>query len=70
MRHIQRVAPQARRILAVWIAIYAFVGTQMGWALKPFFGAPGQAFEFIRRSEGTFYTSVFRIILGLLVFRG
>jgi hypothetical protein len=71
MRHIQRVAPQARagRILAVWIAIYAFVGTQMGWALKPFFGAPGQPFEFIRRTEGTFYTSVFRIILGLLGFR-
>jgi RNA polymerase subunit RPABC4/transcription elongation factor Spt4 len=70
MRHIQRVAPQARRILAVWVAIYAFVGTQMGWALKPFFGAPGQPFEFIRRTEGTFYTSVFRIILGLLGFRG
>jgi len=70
MRHIQRVAPAARRILAVWVAIYAFVGTQMGWALKPFFGAPGQPFEFIRRTEGTFYTSVFRIILGLLGFRG
>jgi len=72
MRHIQRGAPQARmgRILTVWIAIYAFVGTQMGWALKPFFGAPGQPFEIIRRTEGTFYTSVFRIILGLLGFRG
>jgi hypothetical protein len=27
----------------------------MGWALKPFFGAPGQAVEIIRRTEGTFY---------------
>jgi hypothetical protein len=72
MRHIQRGATQARagRILAIWIAIYAFVGTQMGWALKPFFGAPGQAFEIIRRSEGTFYTSVFRIILGIFGLQG
>ena len=72
MRHIQRGAAQGRmgRILAIWIAIYAFVGTQMGWALKPFFGAPGQAFEIIRRTEGTFYSSVFRIILGILGFRG
>jgi hypothetical protein len=72
MRHIQRGATQARagRILTIWIAIYAFVGTQMGWALKPFFGAPGQAFEIIRRSEGTFYTSVFRIILGIFGLQG
>jgi hypothetical protein len=72
MRHIQHGASQARagRILAIWIAIYAFVGTQMGWALKPFFGAPGQAFEIIRRTEGTFYTSVFRIILGIFGLQG
>jgi hypothetical protein len=42
----------------------------MGWALKPFFGAPGQSIEIIRHTEGTFYTSVFRIILGILGFRG
>jgi hypothetical protein len=63
MRHVQQAA-QARtgRILAVWIAIYAFVGTQMGWALRPFFGAPGAPFEIIRRMQGTFYTGVFYII--------
>ncbi len=69
MRYIQRGA-QARmgRILAVWILIYGFVGTQMGWALKPFFGAPGQPFEIIRYTEGTFYTSVFRLLTRLLGF--
>lgn len=70
MRHVQQGAPaRAGRILAVWIAIYGFVGTQMGWALRPFFGAPGAPFEIIRRMQGTFYTGVFYLIrrfLGLL----
>jgi hypothetical protein len=60
MRYVQQGA-QARmgRILAAWIAIYAFVGTQMGWALRPFFGAPGAPFEIIRHMQGTFYSGVF-----------
>jgi hypothetical protein len=63
MRHVQQGArAQGRRILAVWIAIYAFVGTQMGWALRPFFGAPGAPFEIIRHMQGTFYTGVFYIL--------
>ena len=70
MRHVQQGAPaRAGRILAVWIAIYGFVGTQMGWALRPFFGAPGAPFEIIRRMQGTFYTGVFYLIrrfLGIL----
>jgi hypothetical protein len=63
VRHVQQGAPgRTGRILAVWIAIYAFVGTQMGWALRPFFGAPGAPFEIIRRMQGTFYTGVFYIV--------
>jgi predicted RNA-binding Zn-ribbon protein involved in translation (DUF1610 family) len=69
MRYVQQGA-QARmgRILAAWIAIYAFVGTQMGWALRPFFGAPGAPFEIIRHMQGTFYTGVFYIIRRFLGF--
>jgi len=69
MRYVQQ-GGQARmgRILAAWIAIYAFVGTQMGWALRPFFGAPGAPFEIIRHMQGTFYTGVFYLIRKLLGF--
>jgi hypothetical protein len=67
MRYVQQ-GTQTRpgRILAAWIAIYAFVGTQMAWALRPFFGWPGAPFEPIRKLSGTFYTGLFYNITRLL----
>ena len=49
VRHVRR-----RSILLVWLVIYAFVGTQMGWSLRPFFGAPGEPFVVLRGGGGTF----------------
>jgi hypothetical protein len=70
MRHVQRGAANGRRrrILATWLLIYAFVGTQMGWALRPFFGVPGEPFVVLRGGGGTFYSSVLTA-LGWLVER-
>jgi len=64
MRHVQGDAPDVRqrRILATWLTIYAFVGTQMGWALRPFFGVPGEPFVVLRGGGGTFYSSVLTAI--------
>jgi hypothetical protein len=31
--------------------IYAFVGIQMGWLLRPFVGAPNQPVQFFRREN-------------------
>jgi hypothetical protein len=60
MRHVQQGTPARQgRILTMWIAIYAFVGTQMAWALRPFLGWPGAPFEPIRKLSGTFYTGLF-----------
>ena len=60
LRYVQRNAPHVRqrRILATWLLLYAFVGTQMGWALRPFFGVPGEPFVVLRGGGGTFYGSV------------
>jgi hypothetical protein len=67
VRHVQQgTRGRTGRILAAWIAIYAFVGTQMGWALRPFFGYPGAPFEIVRRMQGTFYTGVFYNVTRLL----
>ena len=68
MRYVQGIQAQRGQILAAWIAIYAFVGTQMGWALRPFFGYPGAPFEIVRRMQGTFYTDVFYLIRSLVGF--
>jgi hypothetical protein len=41
-------SPKHRGLLRVWLIIYAFVGIQMGWLLRPFIGAPGQPVQFFR----------------------
>jgi hypothetical protein len=70
MRLVQEgyLGVRRRRMLLFWILIYAFVGTQMAWALRPFVGAPTAPFELIRESQGTFYTGVFHNLRQLLGF--
>ncbi len=41
-------APRHRWLLRVWIFLYAFVGIQMGWNLRPFVGSPDQPTRFFR----------------------
>lgn len=36
------------KLLNVWILLYAFVGVQMGWVLRPFIGSAGRPVEFFR----------------------
>ena len=54
-------------ILRFWLGLYAFVGCQLAWTLRPFFGAPGQAFELFRPREGNFYISVIHSLLEILM---
>lgn len=52
-------------ILRFWLVLYGFVGSQLGWTLRPFFGSPGQ-FELFRPREGSFFTGVWNAIMSLL----
>ncbi|MEB3277851.1 MAG: actin-binding WH2 domain-containing protein [Lyngbya sp.] len=45
-------------ILRFWLILYAFVGSQLGWTLRPFFGAPGEPFELFREQQSNFYLNV------------
>jgi hypothetical protein len=58
--------PVSMGLLNVWIVLYAFVGTQLGWTLRPFFGDPGQPFEIFRSIEGNFYVNVVHTLINLL----
>lgn len=49
-------------LLRFWFILYAFVGTQLAWTLRPFFGAPGLRFEVVRDFGGNFYENVFAAI--------
>ncbi len=39
-------------ILRSWLFLYGFVGVQLGWFLRPFFGSPGSKFELFRKVGG------------------
>ena len=53
-----------RKLLRGWLVVYAFVGTQLAWTLRPFFGAPGLPFELFRTLEGNFYVNIVQTLLG------
>ena len=44
-------------ILRSWLVLYGFVGSQLGWTLRPFFGSPGE-FVMFRSDGGNFITGV------------
>jgi len=52
-------------ILRFWLVLYGFVGSQLGWTLRPFFGSPGE-FVLFRPREGSFFTGVWNALLNFL----
>lgn len=57
---------QAIRILQVWILVFALVGAQSAWSLRPFIGAPNMPFQVFRQQEGNFYLGVWNSVNALL----
>ena len=57
-----------RMVLRLWVLVYAFVGSQMAWTLRPFIGAPSMKFELFRQLGGNFYTNIFASIGEILGF--
>jgi hypothetical protein len=52
-------------MLGLWLVMYAFVGMQMGWILRPFIGNPKMEPAFFR--EGAFtnaYVVIFKLLFG------
>ncbi len=49
-------------ILRFWLILYAFVGSQLGWTLRPFFGAPGEPFQLFREQDSNFYLNILQSI--------
>jgi len=65
-------ASARRNVVRLWILLYAFVGSQMAWTLRPFIGAPSMKFELFRQLGGNFYSNSFASIgemLGFFVLR-
>jgi hypothetical protein len=56
---------QVKTVFNCWVIIFGLVGAQMGWVLRPFLGAPGAPFQWLRMRESNFFESVFRTFLHL-----
>jgi hypothetical protein len=54
-----------RTMVRVWIVLYAFVGIQMGWVLRPFIGDPRTSTTFFREGAwGNAYVEVWEKAVG------
>jgi uncharacterized membrane protein len=58
--------PASMVLLYIWILLFGFVGTQLAWTLRPFFGSPDAPFELFRDIGGTFYGDILGTLVGLL----
>ncbi|MBL9091471.1 MAG: hypothetical protein JNL96_09625 [Planctomycetaceae bacterium] len=47
-----------KAVFAIWIVVFGLVGAQMGWILRPFIGAPGEEFTWLRKRESNFFQAV------------
>ena len=66
---VGRDGERARRnVMRFWVIVYAFVGSQMAWTLRPFIGAPSIKFELFRQLGGNFYANIMASIGEILGF--
>jgi hypothetical protein len=52
----------------LWMALFAFVGLQLAWLLRPFFGAPDYPLEVLRSEPGNAFVNIvgtMREVLGM-----
>ena len=52
--------PKARAVFRVWVIVFAVVGAQMSWVLRPFIGSPELPFSWFRSRQSNFFVDVAR----------
>ena len=64
-RELMRRHRHHRLMLGAWVILYAFVGIQMAWMLRPFVGSPGLPVSFFRQEPfSNAYVVVARLFFG------
>jgi hypothetical protein len=59
-------APGQRGLFFLWMLLYAFVGVQMAWLLRPLIGAPAQPFTVFSPRTGNAFADFFQALNQLL----
>jgi hypothetical protein len=57
------------RILQFWLVLYGFVGSQLGWTLRPIFGSPNAPFELFRQMQGNIYLDIVKAVSEIFGFK-
>lgn len=50
-------------LLQIWLCLYAYVGCQMAWAVRPFLGDPGRPLALLRPLSGNFFTALMNTVM-------
>jgi hypothetical protein len=61
----QALGRHTRSVFACWMIVFALVGAQMGWVLRPFIGAPHLEFTWFRVRKSNFFEAVLNALEGL-----
>jgi hypothetical protein len=61
----QTLGRHTRSVFACWMIVFALVGAQMGWVLRPFIGAPHLPFTPFRERKSNFFEAVLNALEGL-----
>lgn len=59
------VGAGVKGVFRCWMFLFALVGAQMGWVLRPFIGDPSQPFSFFRPRNSNFFAGVWEHFLNL-----
>ena len=57
---------RAKVVFRIWVVVFALVGAQMSWVLRPFIGDPSLPFSWFRDRESNFFIDVLMALEKLL----
>ena len=59
------LSKHVKTVFRLWVIVFALVGAQMGWVLRPFVGNPNMPFTWFRPRESNFFQAVFQTLQSL-----
>jgi hypothetical protein len=61
----QVLGPHVKLVFRCWVVVFALVGAQMAWVLRPFLGNPSQPFTWFRARGSSFFEGVWNHLINL-----
>lgn len=61
----RRINRNVKHIVHCWVVMFALVGAQMAWVLRPFIGSPSSPFEWFRARGSNFFEAVLHTFFNL-----